>query len=246
MIDMTARQQLKACLESYLDESITAFELDDRLQAIECSEEDGSLKEVISILWFCYDDCKDHKIVACKEEWDFFQRVLLFLDSGLSIADLYEDQNKTGWHLTQAVAFAVLSLQIWMFLQGDHWFMVTALGALASIPIWIVRDRCTRGLFSAQEHKDSDRWLQKYYPFSSISQMKRAAKEMNVSKVAYPKHLEDRVIRDASELKLMTLWSRGVLYCSHLVLSPLILLFECFPMKEALLAVRARAEGGDQ
>lgn len=242
MIDLKARQKLKRSIEGYLDEQSTAFEFDDQLQDIET--EDESVQEAISTLWLFYDDCKDHKIVARKEDWDFFQRLLLFLHSDLEIADAYENENRTKRNFTQIVALIALLTQAFMLMKGQYWLAVTALGAIASVPIWIVRRRYLNQLFPKQERSDSLRWQQKFYPFSNVSQMKRLAAEVGFRKAPYPKHLEDREIREKSEFRLMMLSSYLCIFSLHLIFSPAILLFECFPTKDSLLKTKAHQDGG--
>lgn len=242
MIDPKARQKLKESIEGYLDEQITAFEFDEQLQEIET--EDESVQEAISNLWLFYDDCKDHKIVARKEDWDFFQRLLLFLNSNLEIADLYENESRTKRNFTQLAAVIALLIQASMLLQGQHWLAITALGALATVPIWIIRRRHLNQLFTDQERLDSQRWQQKFYPFSNVSQMRRFATETSFHKAPYPKHLEDREIRNVREHRLMMLSSHLCLYSMHLILSPAILLFECFPTKDSLLRTKTHQDGG--
>ena len=33
------------------------------------------------LIWFHYDDCRDHNIVATEQEWDYFNRLLFLLES---------------------------------------------------------------------------------------------------------------------------------------------------------------------
>ena len=58
MVDRAARDKVISAFEAYLDDQITAFEFDDRLQEI--ASEDLTVNEVIHAAWFHYDDCKDH------------------------------------------------------------------------------------------------------------------------------------------------------------------------------------------
>ena len=242
MIDLEARQKLKGSIQDYLDEKSTAFEFDEQLQDIET--EDESVQEAVANLWLFYDDCKDHKIVARKEDWDFFQRLILFLDSDLEIAELYENEKRTKRNFTQLAALAALLIQVFMFIQGQDWWAVTVLGALVSIPIWIVRRRYLDQLFTKQERSDSLRWQQKFYPFIGLGQMKQLAAKIDFHKSPYPKHLEDREIRKKSERKLIMVYSYLCIYGIHLIVSPAILLFECFPAKDSLLKNKAHQGGG--
>jgi len=242
MIDPKARRKLKRSIGDYLDEKSTAFEFDEQLQDIET--EDESVQQAIANLWLFYDDCKDHKIVARKEDWDFFQRLILFMDSDLEIADLYDDEKRTKRNFTQLAALTALLIQVFMFIQGLDWSAVTVLGALVSIPIWIVRRRYLDQLFTKRERSDSLRWQQKFYPFIGLGQMKRLAAKVDFHKAPYPKHLEDREIRKKSEHRLMMTYSYLCIYGLHLIVSPAILLFEYFPAKNSLLKNKANQDGG--
>ena len=62
-------------------ERIGALELGDELHIIAHATQDSTVKFVNRVMWFHYDDCKDHKIVASKQEWDYFNRLLLLLES---------------------------------------------------------------------------------------------------------------------------------------------------------------------
>lgn len=75
------RDELIAILNRYLDEEISAFEFDEQLADLDERTEDETVCSAITSLCFFYDDITDHKVVAGKEAWDFFQRLLLLLKS---------------------------------------------------------------------------------------------------------------------------------------------------------------------
>ena len=77
MIDRLSRNKIIDAIKKYMGEEISAFEFDDLLWEI--NTEDKTAQEIISLLWYYYDDCKDHKVVANKETWDLFNRLLLLL-----------------------------------------------------------------------------------------------------------------------------------------------------------------------
>ena len=81
MIDRKARSEMCKAIRDYMAEGISAFELDDSLDCIAHDSRDSTVKFVTKLMWFHYDDCKDHKIVASKQEWDYFNRLLLLLES---------------------------------------------------------------------------------------------------------------------------------------------------------------------
>jgi hypothetical protein len=81
MIDRKARSEMSNVIREYMAEEVSAFQLDDELDRIAQATLDGTVKFVNKLMWYHYDDCKDHKIVATKWEWDYFNRLLLLLES---------------------------------------------------------------------------------------------------------------------------------------------------------------------
>ena len=89
-------------IEAYLDDRITAFEFDERLDA---SSMDPLVGEVAHLCWLHYDDCTDHKVVLDKEQWDLFQRLLLLLKSDVESLPPHE-QIQRRWGRDHALAWA--------------------------------------------------------------------------------------------------------------------------------------------
>ena len=114
MIDRTARNQVTSAFEAFLDDRITAFEFDDRLQEIE--SEDRTVNEIIRAAWFHYDDCKDHKVCLSKAEWDYFQRLLLILGSDAE--------------------FTSSPARRWSWDHGVAWLALVAFVGIASVAGW--------------------------------------------------------------------------------------------------------------
>ena len=81
MIDRQARTEMCKVIRDYMAERIGALELGDELHCIAHATQDGTVKFVNKLMWYHYDDCKDHKIVASKQRWDYFNRLLLLLES---------------------------------------------------------------------------------------------------------------------------------------------------------------------
>lgn len=64
MIDRPARAKLVTAIEDYLDERIGAFVFDERLFEVAPHSPDQTVRFVRNELWFLYDDCTDHLVVA--------------------------------------------------------------------------------------------------------------------------------------------------------------------------------------
>jgi len=78
MVVAEDREGLRNCIREYLDEKITAFQFDEKLGAYRTSQ-DETVSAVALEMWSYYDDLKDHNVVALKQEWDYWQRLLLVL-----------------------------------------------------------------------------------------------------------------------------------------------------------------------
>jgi hypothetical protein len=67
----------------------------DRVPAARTKDE--TVKHVADLLWYHYDDLEDHKVVASKAEWDFFQRLLLILKSDADLVEISTIAAITRW-----------------------------------------------------------------------------------------------------------------------------------------------------
>ena len=74
MVDRAAREQLASILRSYMSEEITGFQLDERLDSFRRFRNGKAVELIAADLWGCYDDLRDHKVVASKQTWDYFNR----------------------------------------------------------------------------------------------------------------------------------------------------------------------------
>ena len=97
------RDRLVEVIIRYLNEELTAFKLDEALSEIGVRTKDETVKQVVNLFWYHYDDVEDHKVVASKEEWDYFQRLLLILKSD---AKIVQETGKRKWTLRQVVVTA--------------------------------------------------------------------------------------------------------------------------------------------
>src|SRR5512141_1226431 len=101
MLSRFDRDALAEAINRYLREEITAFALNEAVSGIGAKSKDETVKQVVAMLWYHYDDVDDHKVVATKGEWDFFQRLLLVLKSD---ADIVAETGERRWTARQAVA----------------------------------------------------------------------------------------------------------------------------------------------
>src|SRR5205085_2557818 len=114
----------------------TAFAFDERIGEIAAESEDQTVRDVVEALWYHYDDCKDHQVVLSKTEWDYFQRLMLVLESDSAI----HASSARYWTLHQAVAitaFACFGVLVLGF-HVSYWFVTLPFGVF-SIALSFVR-----------------------------------------------------------------------------------------------------------
>ncbi len=214
------RDALVEVINRYLSDDLTAFKLDDALSDISARTKDQTVKQVADLFWYHYDDIEDHKVVASKEEWDFFQRLLLILKSD---ANIVEETGKRKWTARQAVAAVCLAVFVVVFAKtgwGSHLFLATVpLGGVSVLlKLW------QSSLEEAQLRKQAP-----LVPFGSLSEMRSVRRKVRgFVKSRYPTRLGSRQIRGpVSEafnwLHFVVVW---------LLFSPVALLVQALPERE--------------
>ena len=214
MIDRSARDQVISAFEAYLDDQITAFEFDDRLQEIE--SEEPTVNEVIRAAWFHYDDCKDHKVHLSKPEWDYFQRLLLILGSDAELSSSHSSR----WSWDHLIAWLALIAFVGIaFVVGWGWHLI-----LWAVPFGIVSI-----LISIYRHRREPEFEPRdaaCIPFESLSQIRWLRGQFpGFQKRKYRVDVGARKIRSEAEES----FNRAFSYCYWLIFSPLVLLFQGFP-----------------
>ena len=63
----------------------TALASDDEIFHIREASEDSTVQWTVMSLWFHYDDLSDHLANLSPEEWDYFHRLILILESSAFI-----------------------------------------------------------------------------------------------------------------------------------------------------------------
>jgi len=215
MIDRTARERLARVLRSYMNEEITAFQFDEQLGEFRRSSPDKTVKSIARDLWVCYDDLKDHKVVASKQTWDYFNRALLLLSSK---AEVEKVRSGVQWHFSQIFAGVCLVLALSLSFRIGwkiNLLEVTCPFGLVSMVI---------GWFNQRRRKQrSDLTLYPFPTFGTLSIVRRTA--VDFAKTAYPKGLTRSRIRHP--IMNGMLWVPTVI--SWLVLSPIALFVQMLP-----------------
>ena len=215
-IDRIARDQLTDLINSYLNEQITAFTLDERLEPFRDSD-DTAVRFVSRTMWYHYDDCDDHLVVASKPEWNYFQRLLLLLASNSTVIE----QHRRQWSWTQLIATMLLSGCLsTIYVTGFGWhllFYFVPFG-LASIVLSLFR-------FPRHERRPYDMIVS---PFATVQDLHIAYNgAIGFKKRQCPEQVASRLIRSPSMsrfhfLKSLVIWA---------IYAPLPLLGQCFPIR---------------
>lgn len=225
MVDRDARDKLIGIIHDYLEERITAFTFDEQINELAPKTEDETVKYAVRMLWYHYDDCKDHKVVLCKEQWDYFQRLLLLLKSDASV--LVERLRIWSWH--QVVAGLLLAcfvaVAIWLG-WGAHLFLAAIPMGVGSIALSHFRE----GVYPQDRQQ-----LARLTPFASFSQVL----EIRRTLIGFNKHphraaLAQRRIRSPGMDRVLH-WQFLVLW---VLFSPAVLFFQMFPLPDERVSVR--------
>jgi len=219
IVDSKSRNALIAAINRYLDGETTAFKFDDEIFSIE-SEDDPTISYVIHQLWLFYDDCKDHKAKLSKEAWDYFQRLVLVLQSDAQI----EVQKRRQWDYSQLVALVALLLLVWAaYHLGWSFPLIIPLVACGIVSIAISSWRNQRAAKTIDKN-----WIA-LMPFASISELLPLRRRVqNFRKRKYPPGMTPFEIRSPSEEAIMRLQR----YAAWLRFSPLVLAFQVLPTTE--------------
>ncbi len=215
MIDRNARYDLATLIRRYLDEQIKAFDLDDALDPFRDSDDSG-VCYVANAMWYHYDDCDDHLIVASKQQWDYFQRLLLLLESNSTVIQARWRQ----WSVTQLLAALLLAACIWIAIRfgiGSHLLIFFVPFGLASIALsYFRRPNIERGPYD-----------EIVAPFSSIGDLRAAYDSARgFKKRQFPRHIETRSIRSP----VLTAFWTCHMYVMWAILAPAPLLVQCAPV----------------
>ncbi len=211
------RDALVEVINRYLSDDLTAFKLHDALSEIGAKTKDETVNQVVSLFWCHYDDVEDHKVVAAKEEWDYFQRLLLILKSD---AEIVEETGQRKWTARQAVAavcLTVFGLAVAKTGFGYHLLVVT-------MPLGVVSMLLSHWRSCDEARRLHDQTA--LVPFGSLSELLSLRRKVrNFVKARYPAHLGTRQVRGPVGAAAMWLHF-GVVW---LIFSPVALLFQMMP-----------------
>ncbi|NLH40626.1 MAG: hypothetical protein GX448_02210 [Planctomycetes bacterium] len=229
MIDRTARRQAADIIRSYMNEEIGAFRLRDSLDDVRVQTEDRTVKTIILALWRHYDDLKDHKIVASKERWDYFHRLLLILESDAEIETNVVRTRTTRQLIAACALLAFLGLILWF---GWSLPVLAAYIALGVTSILL-------SFWRSQTHANGDVLDIALSPFSSVSELLAIRRRVpQFKKKRYPSHLKGRTIRHWLLDTDLPFLSSVVMGLVRLLFAPAPLAFQALPEVDFKTRVR--------
>jgi hypothetical protein len=230
MIDQAARKQTADAIRSYLNEEIKSFQLSDMLHDIRTQTADSTVDLIVDVLWCHYDDdLLSHKVYASKEEWDYFHRLLVVLESDTEL-EIIEARK---WSLRQPIAACAVAAYV-ILASYLGWGLRLLVLSIAFAPISILLS-CWR----SRERARHDPIELALAPFSSLSQILAARRRIPFfSKKRYPGHLMKRmIVHDilVSPVHLPQMLCRGIVW---LVFSPIWLVHQAMPETNSELRVK--------
>jgi hypothetical protein len=204
-------------------EEITAFQLDDSLADIMADTQDETVNEIGTGLWYFYDDINDHKIVASKTEWDFFNRLLLLLESDGEI----EIKNIRRWNWRQVIAaicVGTFGIIVYQSGFGEHLLIYSIpFGIVSMFLYWLANHE------EKKANNKRDKIEELLSPFSSFSNLRFVHNQIpNFRKWKYPQTIAGRRIRTRASDKIM-MFKWGIIW---LMFAPIPLLFQMLPYNE--------------
>ena len=205
-------------IRSFMDGTTTAFEFDETLTEVSNSTTDRTVRFIREALWYHYDDCVDHKIVAAKIEWDYFNRMLLLLDSE---SEVETTKSPYRWGPLQASATVLLIL-----------FVLTAarVGFGSNLVLYAIPFGPLSILLSSAKRRrlldETDAALTPFPSFGALRSVRRQVK--GFVRIPYPTAMTSRRIRGPLSDQLL----RGIALIYWCLFSPVVLFFQALPARE--------------
>jgi hypothetical protein len=209
MVDRDARDRMSTVIRAYMEDRMMAFEFDEALSEI--NTDDATVNDARFALWFFYDDKKNHYIVASQRDWEYFNRLLLLLQSDGEISAM---KKRWRWTARQSIAVAGLLLfgviALWVHVNDLFFSVYLIAGALAMLlAIW-------KTLATLRQRQEEQTML----PFPSFSSLLTTRRRVSsFIRSRYPTALAKRRIRGPILDAVLPSW------LIWLVTTPLWLLF---------------------
>jgi hypothetical protein len=219
-----SRAALATTIRAFLDSQITAFEFDEQLNPFRSSH-DPLIKHITLAVWFHYDDCTDHYVRMSKQEWDYFQRLLLALEGNCRL----EREDERRWSVKQLVAAVALCLfgyyaMAWGW--GSQLYILAMPFGLVSIAL---------SFWRRPERQRANPFESITFPFASFADLSAAYHSAEFRKSRYPQQIARRTIRSP----FMSRFFEMKTYIVWLMFSPVVLFFQMLPERCSRTRVKA-------
>jgi hypothetical protein len=219
-IDRVARDLAAQAIRSYMDEEIASTEFAETLDEVSSRTSEEGIRAVCRQLWYFYDDCKDHPVVASKQNWDYFNRVLLLLASG---AEIRVETRRRALQIHQAAAGVALAVSV--CLAALSGFTPETIAILA-LPTWLVSVALS---WLNNRVSPADRRHAAIHPFPSAGSLLGVRRAMkSFPRRRYPAGMAARRIR--GPVSNAILWLPSILL--WMIFSPIVLLIQAIPGTE--------------
>ena len=217
---------MEEAIRSYMGERLTAFEFHEALTDICGKTDDKTVQHIGRLLWFLYDDITDHKIVASHEEWDYFNRIALLLQSGAELEGTITRRRWSWQNGVAAMAFIGFICAAIHFGWGDHLLIV-------AIPFGVVS--MLLSYWANRSEKPPSRIEVALTPFPSMASLLAVRRAVtHFSRKKYPSNLRSRTIRSPIAGKIMLL----PIKLMWLLFAPIPLLFQMIPLTETTTRIK--------
>lgn len=235
-IDRANRDRLANAIRDFSERRIGASTFDDEIIKVESKSNDDTVQEIVFLLWFHYDDFLDHPAILSREEWDFFQRLLLVLESD---AHLIEHRTRIRSASRWIATLSSVGAAVWAWRVGlnEGLYLVAMACAPIAILLWLWQNQI--------KSTPTDREM-RLTPFSSTCEMLCVRRSVpGFRKMRYPGPVMKARLRSRWLEWLM--WVPGLLMMW--VLAPLFLLVQALPQFDTRYSVsldgcRDMPEGG--
>ena len=213
IVDRKARDIVTAEVRRFLKGETTAFAFDDAIYDVE--SDDPTVRDIVYRLWYHYDDCKDHTVTLSKPEWNYFQRLLLILESDRHI----ESQTTRTWRWSQLIAFvALLAFAALVFKLGFGQLLL-----VVSIPFGLVSMLIA---YFRQRTQQPDPNFVALTPFATFAELWDTYRGVEgFQKQRFRRELTDSQIRSDAMSRILMIPT----WIAWLVFSPLVLLVQSLP-----------------
>ena len=236
-VDRPARDRLADLTRRFLDGELWAFAYDEAVHEVWDETDDPTVERVAALVWYHYDDCTDHPAALSREQWDYFQRLLLILESDGRL----EETTRRRWRTSQAVAAAGLAVTAvvgWGIFEavgfGEGLLVACVPGFAASVAAYALNRNADRRLHESRRVALDPLRERRPVRFGWKTWRRSGTRRRGFGNGGNPREVGERRIRGAASELLS--WVH--VSCSWFVAAPLVLLAQTLPHTETRHGVR--------